>query len=186
MRSAFTPIPLAAEALSSLFPYSDDIAFYTQTFEQVFKHARPIKVAVKPAIKAMEHPLETGATVTDHRIVLPKEIEVSFIIPPATYRDTYQTINNYFVYSILLIVQTRASVYYNMMITSIPHEESADMYNAIPLAMTLKEVLFAETQTSNTKINPKSPKNSGTVPRGQQNTTVVKDRSVASKITGLR
>jgi hypothetical protein len=89
---------MALETIRSLIPYSlnDLVGIFTQDFNQVFIRARPIKASVKEGAKSMEHPLETGATTTDHRIILPVEIELSMIMQAVDYRDTYEDIKQAF------------------------------------------------------------------------------------------
>lgn len=134
---------------------------------QVFELARPMKASVKREAKAMEHPLETGATVTDHRIILPTEIELSMmLVGEADYRTTYRQIADLFLRGELLTVQTRAASYSNMTITGIPHEESPDQFDAIMLALKLKEVQYSTGAFSTVKVRHK--KDSRTVKRGEQ------------------
>lgn len=150
----------------------DVIGVFKQDFSQVFSNARPLKVIVKPDSKLMEHPLEDGATTSDHRIILPTEVELSMILRPADYRGTYQQIKQLFLTAELLTVQTKADSFQNMVIMSIPHDEDPGMYDTIAVAIKLKEVLFANTSLTNIVYAPKNPTNSTTQDRGtQQGTT---------------
>lgn len=144
-------------------PYTDVVGIYKQDFTQVFSRARPIKVTVKPESKEMEQPLETGATIIDHRILLPITIEMALIIQAPDYRDVYQQIAQLYVDSELLIVQTKAETYYNFIISGFPHEESAEMYDALALGLKLKQVQFADTTVS---FVPKNPTKGNTKERG--------------------
>jgi len=168
-------------AITSLLPTSalDVVAVYTQDFRQVFPRARPIKAVVKEEAKVMEHPLENGSSIIDYRIIQPIEIDLSMILQPADYRNTYLQIKQFFLSATLLVVQTRSGVYSNMLISSLPHEEDPSIYNTIPIALTLKETLFANTQVS---FSPRDPKNSSTVKRGNQqpNTANAEDTLKAS------
>ena len=143
----------------------DVVGVYTQDFTQVFPNARPIKATVKPQAKLMEHPLESGATITDHRIILPVEIELSLVLRAADYQDTYQTIVQYFLNATLLTVQTKTGTYTNQLIASLPHDETPDVYNTVAVALTLKQVQFANTAVT---ISAKNPGNSNSSSRGTQ------------------
>jgi hypothetical protein len=69
----------------------------------------------------------------------------------------------------LLIVQTKASLYANQLISSIPHEEDPANYNELVIAIKLKEVQFYTSQSSTvTPVNPTNPSNGDTVNRGNQ------------------
>lgn len=160
-----------ANLLSQFIPslYNNDkVAVYSQEYDQVFRNARPIKAVVKEASKLMEHPIEDGAVVTDHRVVLPVEIQLSMILTPATYKDTYDEVKQLYLNGTLLIVQTRSGTYQNQLIQEMPHEEDTTIANTITLALSLKEVIMVTAQYTTT---PQKAKNSNTVDRGTQNTT---------------
>lgn len=145
---------------------TDVVAVLDENLAQVFELARPIKAAVKEDSKAMEHPLETGATIVDHRIVLPVEIELSLILSGEEYQSTYNTIRDLFIRGALLTVQTRTGSYPSMLIVSIPHEETADIADGTTLACTLREVQIVEAQFSDLKVAKKA--DSKTKARGEQ------------------
>jgi len=153
------------EILAATFPYVDTVGVYDQLFNQVFRNARAIKASVREEAKVMEHPLETGATVTDHRVILPIEIELSIIVQGRDYRDTYTEIKQNYLSSTLLIVQTRVGVYINQLISSMPHEETPEMFSTITIALKLKEVLLFDTTS---RTIPRNPVNTDTVQRGTQ------------------
>lgn len=145
-------------------PY-DKVAVFDQDFNQVFPDARSIKAVVKEEAKVMQHPLETGATTTDHRIILPVEIELSVVLQSPNYQDTYNQIRQLYLNATLLIVQTRSGIYYNQLISSMPHEENPDMYDALTVALTLTETQFA---TTTYDFSPKNVNQSSTIDRGNQ------------------
>jgi hypothetical protein len=162
---------VAFNLLSSVLPSFafDQVAVFTQDFTQVFKDARALKAVIKEQAKVMEHPVESGAIITDHRIILPVEVELSMILTPSTYKDVYKEIRQYYLNGTLLVVQTRAGIYQNQLIASMPHEEDSELYDTITIALSLKEVLFATAQYG---VVPKNTKNSTTVSKGtQQGTT---------------
>jgi len=154
-------------ALGALLPSyaTDTVAIFTQDYAQVLKHARPLKVVVKESAKVMEHPIETGATIVDHRIILPVEIELSLIIPRYLYHNEYDLLKGYYLNSTLLTIQTRTGIYTNQLIQSMPHEEDASQYDAIAIAMSTKQVQFVMAQFVTT---PKNKSNSNTVSTGMQ------------------
>lgn len=168
--------------LETLLPTSayDQVQVLDQDFNQVFPLARALKAVVKEEAKVMEHPLETGATITDHRIILPVEIELSFILPPGSYQDTYRQIRQFYLNSTLLIVQTKSGVYYDQLISSMPHEENPDQYDALTLALTLKQAQFAVTKID---YSPKNVKQNSEVNRGaQQGQNIPKGSSQESSL----
>lgn len=162
-----TKIPSAA---------SDVVAILDSGFNQIFASARPIKAFVNEPSKPMEHPLETGSIVTDNIIFLPREIELSMILPAPDYRSVYAQIVQTFRTATLLTVQTRTSTYKNMIIIAPPHEENADMFDAIPMIVKLKEVqiVSAATAASGTGSAPlpassvKNPVDQSTINGGEK------------------
>lgn len=159
-----------ATILDTLVPtYAyDQVAVFDQNFNQIFPEARAIKAVVKEQARVMQHPLESGAMTTDHRVILPIEIELSMILTSETYQDVYRQIKQFYLNATLLIVQTKSSSYNNMLISDMPHEENPDTYNILVLALSLKEVQFADTTYA---YAPKNPLNSSTVNRGTQQGT---------------
>lgn len=149
---------------ASLIPTQaqDLVAVYTQDYFQVFPKARPLKAIVKEESKLMEHPIETGATVVDHRIIKPVEIELSLVLNSIDYRETYQQIKQIYLDGTFLIVQTRSDTYENQIIESIPHDETPDFFDAITLSLNTREVQFVTAETS---VIPKDPVNASTVER---------------------
>lgn len=145
---------------------TDVVCVLDGTLTQVFEDARPLKVTVRRESKPMEHPIESGAVITDHRVILPVEIELSLTLPPATYTASYQKISDLFGKGELLTVQTKTDSYANMVIQAMPHEETADMFDAVPMALTFKEVVYVNAQFSDLKVS--KTENAKTVKRGEQ------------------
>lgn len=147
----------------------DVVAVLDSKFRQVFAKARAIKATIVRASKAMEHPLETGATITDHRIVLPVNIELSMILASDDYRAVYQQVRDLFNRGDLLTVQTRVDSFASMLIEKMPHDETPEMFDGVALALSLKEAQFVQPQFSALKVA--QPKDSTTVKKGQQQPT---------------
>lgn len=164
----------------------DTVAVFDQNFNQVFTQARAIKATIKEQSKVMEHPIENGGVITDHRILLPIEIELSLILQAPDYSNVYKTIKSYYENATLLIVQTKSGIYNNQLISSMPHEEDPTMYNALAIALSLKQIVFVTAQYG---IAPKHPSNSTTVNRGTQQGSDVSSNSTlyngAKKVIGI-
>lgn len=161
----------------------DVVAVLNADFEQVFEGARAIKATIMRASKAMEHPLETGATITDHRIVLPVNIELSMILASEDYKAVYQQVRDLFINGELLTVQTRVDSFPSMLIEKMPHDETPEMFDGVALALSLKEAQFVQPQFSTVKVE--KPKNSTTVKRGQQQPTESPPQRKASILSGI-
>lgn len=173
-----SPISSIISTLLPSFAF-DSVAVFTQEYEQLFRDARAIKAIVKEQAKVMEHPIETGAVITDHRIILPVEIELSLILTPNNYQNTYKAIRSYYLNGTLLVVQTRTGIYENQLISAIPHEETPEQYDAISLNLSLRQALFVTPEFS---ITPANPSDSTTVERGQQGISDVNATQLALAI----
>ncbi len=156
--------------LDQQYDESAFVAVFDQDYNQLFTTASSMKVVVNETAKVMEHPVETGAMITDHRIILPVEIELSLILASYDYQDTYKQIRQFYLNATLLVVQTKSGIYNHQIISSMPHEESPEQFDVLVMALALKQVQFATAQYG---IVPKSPKNTSTVRRGEQQTTPV-------------
>lgn len=148
----------------------DVVGIYDDGFRQLFETARPIKAAVKEDSKLMEHPVETGATITDFSIILPVEIELSLIASGVDeYRAVYGQIRRAFTSRTVLAVQTWTGLYQNMLIQAMPHEEDPALADAIAIALKLKEVKIVEAQYAQLAARQvRNPSHASTVNRGQQ------------------
>lgn len=138
------------------------------TFAQLFQSARPMKANVTRQAKLMEHPIESGAVVQDFMIVQPVEIELSLILANNEYQAVYQQFKGYFMTGTEISIQTKADVFPNMLIQAMPHEESPEMFDAIPLALRLKQLqqvlvqYQALTATDVANVQDQSTVNTGT------------------------
>lgn len=184
--ASLTPAALGSDALLGIDLLvnnvnRDQVGVYDQTtFQQLFSDARPVRANVRESSKVMDHPVETGVTLSDHHVIEPKNIDISMIIGSEFYSSTYEQIRGAFVNATLLSVQTKAGVYPNMIIREMPHEEDPDMFNVIPIALKLREVLFiapssitqiqsgSSGSTTPDNYAPADPVNNNTVNRGLQ------------------
>jgi len=126
----------------------DQVAVFDSKFRQVFVDASPMRADAREVARIMEHPLEGGQSISDYKVILPIEISLPLIIPGRFYRDVYQEIKTLFQKSELLAVQMRADTYRDMVIVQMPHEERADMHDAITVNIQLKQVLLVKDQNN--------------------------------------
>lgn len=157
------------DALLPSFFQQDSVAIYDQNFSQLFIKARAIKAVVKEDSMLMEHPIETGAVITDHRILEPIEIEISFSLQSSDYLDVYRALKQTYINATLLVVQTKSGTYPNQLIKAMPHEEDPGQYNQINIAVRFRQVQFVTPQFG---VLPKNPGNSTAVDRGVQESKV--------------
>lgn len=159
----------------------------TASIGQLFTNARPLKATIRETSKVMEHPVETGATLSDHHIINPIEIDVSLVVTnsssglissliggsvAANYAITYSQIRQAFIRATPLAVKTRVGVYSNMIIADMPHEENADMFDVITINLHLKQVIYVlPNGTLALNYQPLAADNSNTISSGLQQAT---------------
>jgi hypothetical protein len=147
----------------------DVVGVFDDAFNQVFERARPIKAMIKESAKPMEHPVESGSTITDHRIINPVEITLFVILAADDYRSVYEQIKAYFLKSILLTVQTRTGIYKNQFVMEMPHDEDPEMFDTVALSIKTKEVLLVDAQAGRMTVGTvRNPANASTADRGEQ------------------
>jgi hypothetical protein len=148
---------------------ADAVGLFDQNFRQIVETARPLKALIKEYSKPMEHPIETGAVVTDHRIIMPTEIDLDVMLRSDDYRTSYAQIKQLFDNATLMLVQTRTRVYSDMFLVEIPHEEDPDLFDVIHMPLKLKQVQLINAQTGRLSVGTvRNPNNASTVNRGQQ------------------
>lgn len=147
----------------------DVVGVFDSEFRQLFSLARPLKGMVREEAKVMEHPVESGSSVADHRVILPVEMELTLMLAGEEYRDTYSAIKDAYLNTELLTVQTKTGSYSDMIIAGMPHEEVGEIFDAVPLYLQLKEVKLVTAQFQ--ALPPaavKKKSDASTVKRGEQ------------------
>lgn len=114
----------------------------TASIGQLFVNARPMKATVRETSKIMDHPVETGVVLSDHHIINPVEIDIPLIVSAQFYAATYSQIRQNFLNATPLAVKTRVGVFSDMVIADMPHEEDADMFDVITIALHLKQAIY--------------------------------------------
>jgi len=154
----------------------DVVSIYLEdTYLPIFSDARAIKARVNENSQVMSHPVEDGTTISDHKVILPVEIELTCIISSSLYRITYEALRLAYEQSYLLTVQTRTRPYTSMIISAMPHDEDPEMHEAVSITIKLTEVITATYTEGDTPQvdNPSSAENSSTADGGSKQTTDV-------------
>lgn len=119
---------------------------YDTDFSLRFEKMQVIKASIMREAKLMEHPLEDGSSIADHRVIQPTEIEMPVLLPAGEYRSLYQEINKAWLGTELFYIHTRAGIYKSMALEAMPHEENPEQFDVIPMVLRLKEVKLVATQ----------------------------------------
>lgn len=164
----------ASFARSLLVPTKavDVVAITGAGFVPLFSAARPLTASVYELADLMEHPLETGAVIADHIVFRPVEIELPLLcIGEAVYRSTYAALRATFNAGTLLTIRTRTGSYPNMVISDLPHDETADEFDGISIRLRLREARFVTPKTGLSQDQVQDPKQASTINRGAQQTS---------------
>ena len=170
---------------------ADVVAVLDQdSFQQMFGEARPMKAFIRETAKVMEHPVESGAMIADHKVIDPRTIELVMVIAAEDFASTFQQIRSAWLNATLLTVQTKAAVYQNMIIQNLPREEDPEKFDITVIALQMKEVIYAlpgslSSTTSVSYYSPIAPSNASSVLRGLQSAIINPASALISIIRGV-
>lgn len=137
--------------------------------DQIWADGYFLNVSTNPTATVPAHPLESGSSIADHRIIEPIEATLTILATKATYRQLYSEIRGIHDNSQLVRVHTRTRIMRNMAITAFPDEQNPDMFDAITLDVTLKEMIFVTpSQGTMTSENTRVKADANTVQQGQK------------------
>lgn len=150
---------------------ADVVGIFDSEFRQLVPEGRPIKATVTEPSKVMEHPLEDGATVADHRVFMPVEIEMTLLVPP----EVFQRLRAIYRQTETVTIQTNSGSYDSMVIETLPHDVTPDAFDMLPVAAKFREVQFVAAQFQSLppravgkSANGNASRNASTAKKGEQ------------------
>lgn len=156
------------------------VILYTQDGEEVLPDASIISCRVSDQSKLMEHPIESGAKISDHKVFEPRTIDLTIALTQYGYSAEYRELFNLYRDCTIMKLQTKAQVYNNLQIASIPHEEKVETMSRLMFNIQLKEAIVVTSQFVAATSQKKRAADKQTVEVGQQ----PKRSSVLSDIFG--
>jgi hypothetical protein len=126
----------------------DVVGIYDSNFNQLFIGARPMKARIERKAKLMKQPIESGGTIEDFRVIEPIKITMEVVLNAATYQDDYYQLSQVFEGSNLLNIQTKVTLFPNMALDGIPHEESPAHFDTIKMTLSFEEARIVTTSSS--------------------------------------
>lgn len=111
----------------------------SESFEQLFVAANPMRVSVREEKRITKFQVEDGGTRSDHVVQDAREIAIDLLIEDEFARNMYLQLQQAWRDNRLVIVQTKVSSYENMLIESIPHDETPELGNGISMPIKLTE-----------------------------------------------
>lgn len=154
------------------------VILYTQDGEEVLADASIISCRVDDQSKLMEHPIESGAKISDHKVFEPRSIELTIALTSNGYASEYRQLFNLYRDCTIMKLQTKAQVYNNLQIESIPHEEKVETMNRMIFNLKLKEAIVVTAQFVAAVTQKRRAPDKPTVEAGQQEkkkSSVIKD-----------
>ena len=151
-----------------------------ETLAPIFAKGIIVSLKPNPTGKLATHPVESGASVSDHYIKNPLELSLALACVGGAYADVYAEILQAFKNRTLIAVQGQVDTYTNLIIESWPHTENADRANGTLVEMQLKE--FVKVAAQYGKFTNTAPANRSTTNTGTQQP--VKKQSVARALFG--
>ena len=149
VRQAIATMMMACRVRGELMAASsaqDVVGVFNSDGDQLFDGARAIRALVNPVARLMKQPLETGASIVDHIVFDPIQIQLSVILDAADPNDTYQQILNVFTAAQSVTVLTKTSSYPNMVIVGPPYDEVPEMSDTIAVGLKLEQANFVTAQ----------------------------------------
>lgn len=114
------------------------VAIYANGGE-ILRLSSIISCRVTDTARLMEHPVESGAIITDHKVFQPKRFVVTVALSEMNYSTEYAELYNVYKRCESVTLQTKAQIYQNLQIESIPHEEKAEAMTRLIFNIGLKE-----------------------------------------------
>lgn len=149
-----------------------------QAGEILSRSAVIIKASFSEPSKLCTHPIESGALITDHKVILPRKCTLEIAMPAYFQNTVIEELRKYFLTSTPLSVHDVSGVYNNMVITDLPHETTAKTAGRLVFNVPMEEVVVvAPVYVKLPKEQVKAKKHSSTVPSGvkQAKTSVLAD-----------
>lgn len=139
----------------------NDVQISNSDGDVIFLGVTINKLQVVRASKSMEHPLESGVTITDHRVITPVEVIAAMVFINRGGSNTdYDVLEALFKSGDFVTVQTRFDTFSNMIVEAIPHEEDTENVDGAVVMVKFKQVL---TVTSKYEPKPKNKEQADTV-----------------------
>lgn len=107
---------------------------------EVLQKAQIERIAIEDQAKIFEHPLETGAMITDHEIFEPKRVTCQMIISDDD-AETLQELEQLYLSGAELRIRAGNKIITNVVISSKPFEISSEMFDKTRYSVTFKEAL---------------------------------------------
>lgn len=146
-----------------------------ETYLPVVDTLSPMRVTVYETSRLAKFEVEDGTQRTDHRVILPVEIDLPLLLAEDV-RDQFEQLRSAWIEGRELIMQTKVRSYPGLMIAEMPHDEIPEQGESIPVSVRLQEIKTVQVQYG--PLPPKAvagpnsnPAQADTVKKGRQQAT---------------
>lgn len=161
----------------------DEVAVFDNAWNQAFPAARPVKVTVSPMSRLMDHPVENGSIITDFRVIMPTQLELSLVCSSEDYRSVYQQIKSAYLSGEVFSIIDKADTYFDMIIQGTPYDLSTEMMDGIMVGVRFREVRLVNTQYQSLPVESVSNANDqSTLNSGMKTPATVPETNMPSSI----
>ena len=137
--SSFSVLNLAMNAIGYILHNKVVSLYSAEEGAEVLADCSIIRCTVSDKARLMEHPLEMGSKIIDHKVFEPITANLQIAMPISGFETECATLKELYRKGTMLSLQTKAYVYDNLQIAGIPHEETAENINRLVFNIELRE-----------------------------------------------
>lgn len=153
-----------------------------ETNTEVFVNVQIINAAIQDDAHLMEHPIESGAVITDHEIFNPNSVSLQVLISDDD-SSSLSEIQEFYKKGTPLTVKAKGEIYSNLVISGKPYKISSTYFDKTLYDISFKGVLTASTQyVKMTTTQVRHQKNASTKKTGQKQAQKKLYKSVSDKL----
>lgn len=146
-----------------------------------------LDLEVDETSKIMEHPIESGVVIADHKVINPVEARLRLTMPVYEYEPVIKELRGYYENGTKLSIHSKAHIYDNMVVCDIPHSETPRNVSRLTFTIRLKQALVVMPQYIRLpKSAVKKPKNADTLKSGIKQGQTVQTSVLEDIVAGLK
>ena len=127
------------------------VSLYNENGQELLTSASIVSCSVNDTSKLMEHPIESGAVVSDYKIFNPVTATLTVALSQMEYSSEFAEVYSIYKSCKFVTLQTKTNVYQNLQILSLQHEANSQNVNRPSLVIQFKEALTVEAQFDSVK-----------------------------------
>lgn len=130
--------------------------------------------------KLCDHPIESGATVSDHKIRMPIRLKCSLVMPAILQQRVVDQLTEYFNTSDKIVIETPTGIYKNMILETLPVNMTTKNVSRPVFDLVFREVAIVFPDYTGTSTVPVNPSDADTQNTGAFTSAINKIQGAAS------